>query len=108
VPLRLSQVQVLLKAPAPLQDVKPGPGEFICVIGRLSVPGTLLGYSPLQDPLEWRIIPAVEGCRLRGIKCFIDAIGIEFCLPGCELISPLLSLLAAQIRTQDSFRVFSL
>src|SRR6266487_5046243 len=102
--LRLSQVQILLEAFAPLQDVKPGLGQVICVIGRFSVPGTLLGYSPLQDPLEWRIIPAVEGRRLRRIKCFIYAIVIEFCLPGRALISPSLSLLAGQVRTQDRFR----
>src|SRR6266700_212024 len=102
--LRLSQVQVLLEAPAPLQDVQPGLGKVICVIGRLSVPGPLLGYSPLQDPLEWRMIPAVECRRLRRIKCFIDAIVIEFCLPGGELIGPLLSLLVGQVRTQDRFR----
>src|SRR5260370_12603332 len=104
VPLRLSQIQVLLETPAPLQDVKPGIGKVICVNGTLSVPGPLLVYSPLEDPLEWRIIPAVESRRLRRIKCFIHAIVIEFRLPGSELISPLRSLLAGQVRTQDRFR----
>src|SRR5690242_17677528 len=102
--LRLSQVQVLLEAPAPLQDMKPRLGKVICVIGWLSVPGTLLSYSPLQDPLEWRIIPAVEGCCLRRVKRFIHAIVIKFRLPGGELISPLLSLLPRQVGTQDRFR----
>src|SRR5579864_1932942 len=103
-PLRLSQVQIFLPASAPFQDVQPGLGEIIGIIGGLSIPGSLLGYSTLQYTLEGRIVPAIECCRLRCIKGFIDAVVIEFFLPCRDLVSPALSLLTGQVRTQDRLR----
>ncbi len=48
---------------------------------------------PLKDTLEWRVVPAVEGRCLWHVKRLIDAVVIEFFLPGCELVSPLQAFL---------------
>src|SRR5215469_6423578 len=101
--LRLSQVQVLLQASTPFQDVEPGLDQVVSIIGSFPLPGSLLRNRPLQHALARRIVPAVEGRCLRRVKRFIDAIVIKFRLPGGELISPLLLLLAGQVRTQDRF-----
>src|SRR2546430_15209597 len=48
-------------------------------------------------------VPAVKCRCLCCIKRLVDAVIIEFLLPGCKLVSPSLSLLAGQIRAQYRF-----
>src|SRR5947209_6303161 len=79
--LRLSQVQVLLKATPPFQNVQPGLGESICINGRFTLPGSP-GNIALQHALEWWIVPAVESCRLWCIKRFIYTVVLKLLLPG--------------------------
>src|SRR5437764_2407298 len=102
--LRLSQVEIFLPAPAPLQDVEPGLCQIIGIIWSFTLPGSLFGNGALQNALERGIVPAVEGRSLRRVKGLIDAVVIEFLLPGSQLVSPLLSLLAGQVSTQNRFR----
>src|SRR3989440_3757279 len=102
--LRLSQVEIFLPAAAALQDVEPGLCQIIGIIWSFTLPGSLFGNGALQNALEWGIVPAVEGRGLRRVKGLIDAVFIEFLLPGSKLVSPLLSLLAGQVCTQYRFR----
>src|SRR6266700_2824702 len=80
--LRLSQIQVLLKASTPFQNVQPGLRESISIKRGFTLPGSLFSNPALQHALEWWVVPAVESCRLWRIKRFIYTVVVKLLLPG--------------------------
>src|SRR6266567_2879568 len=104
-----------------------GPGQGQCFLGRCQVLLSIrdgffyasqahqhgdifLGLSLRLSQVEI-FLPAsaalqdVEPGRcLRRVKGLIDAVVIEFLLPGSQPVSPLLSLLSGQVCTQNRFR----